>query len=384
MGLDGVALAFAVGYGVFMGSYPVPIKTPSVLAADVHPLIFQSFKSAWVLLTSLLVLIPIAAEEHTVQLTWWGVASAAGWVPSGLCTIFAVSTIGLSMAIVVSCASAAVLSFLVFWLVFQEKIKEHTIDGHTVYLAPAYLAAIVVGMAGLVFAPRLAGGRSAKKANGDSPPSPSAEQLMPVAADVEGGSSDGDGGKHVQGGTLARRVLAKGAGLAAAFGSGFFSAVQYGVITAGKAYEKRRAGCYGDGVPPCPPALVEQFNNFGSWMLSFGLGAALVTTAFLALLACARRLGGRAPPRVHWRTMRVPGSVAGICWSIANFFGTAAAARGGNAIVMAQMQVIQLVTSGLWGLFYYGELRGRAAWVWGAFAVWTIGAMVLLGMEKGS
>ena len=60
-----------------------------------------------------------------------------------------------------------------------------------------------------------------------------------MVADVEGGSSDGDG-KHVQGGTLARRVLAKGAGLAAAFGSGFFSAVQYGVITAGKAYEKRQ------------------------------------------------------------------------------------------------------------------------------------------------
>ena len=175
------AAAFDLSRGAVMRYSARPM-----LAADVHPLIFQSFKSAWVLLTSLLVLIPIATEEHTIQLTWWGVASAAGWVPSGLCTIFAVSTIGLSMAIVVSCASAAVLSFLVFWLVFQEKIKEHTIDGHTVYLAPAYLAAIVVGMAGLVFAPRLAGRRGSKKANGDSPPSPSAEQLMPVVADVEG------------------------------------------------------------------------------------------------------------------------------------------------------------------------------------------------------
>ena len=119
-------------------------------------------------------------------------------------------------------------------------------------------------------------------------------------------------------------------------------------------------------------------------MVSFGLGAALVTTAFLALLVALRWLTDRPRPRVHWRVMRAPGSIAGLCWAVANFFGTAAASRSGNAIVMAQMLVIQLVTSGLWGILYYRELRGRAVWVWGACAVWTIAAMVLLGMEKGS
>ena len=47
------------------------------------------------------------------------------------------------------------------------------------------------------------------------------------------------------------------------------------------------------------------------------------------------------------------------------------------------MQATQLVTSGLWGVLYYREIRGRALWVWCGFALWTIVAVVMLGMEKG-
>ena len=127
------------------------------------------------------------------------------------------------------------------------------------------------------------------------------------------------------------------------------------------------------------------FDNFGSWMVSFGLGAALVTLSFLALLSAGRRvLAGKPPPPLHLKVMRVPGSIAGLCWALANFCGTAANARGGSAITMAQMSAIQLVTSGLWGLLFYGEIRGRAMYVWAFFAVWTMGAIVLLGLEKGA
>ena len=88
------ALLFAVAYGVFMGSYPVPIKTRAVLEADVHPLIFQSFKSFWVFVTGFLALIPVYASHRSFEFTWWGVASAASWVPSGFCTICGVTYIG--------------------------------------------------------------------------------------------------------------------------------------------------------------------------------------------------------------------------------------------------------------------------------------------------
>ena len=48
------------------------------------------------------------------------------------------------------------------------------------------------------------------------------------------------------------------------------------------------------------------------------------------------------------------------------------------------MNATQLITSGLWGVLYYRELRGWPAIVWTAFAVWTTVGIVLLGQEKGS
>ena len=49
---------------------------------------------------------------------------------------------------------------------------------------------------------------------------------------------------------------------------------------------------------------------------------------------------------------------------------------------MAQMQSIQLITSGAWGILWYRELRGRQAYVWCIAALWTLGSIVLLGQEK--
>jgi hypothetical protein len=57
---------------------------------------------------------------------------------------------------------------------------------------------------------------------------------------------------------------------------------------------------------------------------------------------------------------------------------------GGDAVVMTQMMSMQLVTSGLWGIFYYKEIQGIEALVWSGFAVWTVVFMALLGGEKAS
>ena len=59
------------------------------------------------------------------------------------------------MAIVVNAGTGAVLSFLIGWLVLSEELKHHTIGTSAPFLtAPIYLAAIIVGMVGLVFAPQ--------------------------------------------------------------------------------------------------------------------------------------------------------------------------------------------------------------------------------------
>ena len=72
-----------------MGLYPTFIKTPAVLAADVHPLVFQLYKATAVFLTGWLFLIPRAIRaargdlpegEHVYEFTYWGLVSAVSVV----------------------------------------------------------------------------------------------------------------------------------------------------------------------------------------------------------------------------------------------------------------------------------------------------------------
>ena len=137
------------------------------------------------------------------------------------------------------------------------------------------------------------------------------------------------------------------AGFVLAILSGVFGAVQYAVVTEGKRFEMSRAGC-SSNTTSCPSDLLESFDNFGSWMVSFGIGAlaaALLALCMASLLpGCdARRLttgddekeaeplaantGSCRPPglpNLNWRVLRVAGVAAGLFWVIGNFSVTAA------------------------------------------------------------
>ena len=123
-------------------------------------------------------------------------------------------------------------------------------------------------------------------------------------------------------------------------------------------------------------------------MVTFGIGALGVTLLGVAFFTVLSRVSDRWPrPEPQLRVMLLPGSLSGLSWSVANFCGTAAAvvesnASGGDAVVMTQMMSVQLITSGLWGILYYHELRGKQAAVWSLFATWTLLFMALLGGEK--
>ena len=105
-------LALGCCYGLFMGSYPVPIKARSVLAADVHPVVFQLYKSFWVCATGLCFVVPPLLRGDALRLSWWALAASAVWILTGLCTIFAIPRIGLSLTIILACATASVASFV--------------------------------------------------------------------------------------------------------------------------------------------------------------------------------------------------------------------------------------------------------------------------------
>ena len=88
-------------------------------------------------------------------------------------------------------------------------------------------------------------------------------------------------------------------------------------------------------------------------------------------------------PDLHWSVLRTAGVAAGTFWVGGNYLNTMAVSRGGQSTVMALYVSMQLVTSGLWGILYYregGSFSSKA--VWSASAVFTLVAVVLLGLEK--
>lgn len=392
----------AVGYGVFMGSYPVPIKSPRVRNANVHPIVFQCYKSFWVMVTGFMFAVPVYVSGEQLHTTWWAVLAAACWVPSGTCTIASVMLNGVSLSIVLNSASAAISSFLVFWLVLGEPLKKHEVLGHEIVLAPVWLAGCVLGMVGLVYGPQLPGHcrvvvGSHHRATHSEPFLDGAADSV-VCTDVEGGADGAAGaaagpagaGRGAVGVADAAKPRASEHARLAHFGLGVFLAIfagllgagQYAVQTIGRSIEEHKAGC-AHNTTACPAALRESFEPLGSWSFMFGLGAAGVTALLLAALTAYRCVSGGRRPSLEFEVMRLPGSLAGLLWVLGNLGGELSVQHGGNSVEVPTMTSLQLVVSGAWGIAYYGELKGRCeVAVWVGFALWTVLMVVLLAMER--
>lgn len=373
---DGLAFLFALIGSFSMGSYSVPIKAPSVLSANVHPLVFQCYKSFWVFsLGWLFIFVNLLREKPAYQFTYWGILGAAAWIPSGLGTIAAVPRLGVGMTAVINTGASACLQFLVGQLV-GERIKRHGTSGYV--LAPYYLIAVVLGMTGLVLAPTV------KCDQGKRTPSAGHPGAQPVGNDGEGDAvplrDDSD-----EGVVGAPRLKEMAEGIFFAFLAGVFSALMFAVITIGKKVESERSGdpdCESD-YSRCPEWFKNQFDCFGSYMVTFGIGAGSVTALYLGLFAGAEKAAGRQPPESHFGVLKVLGSVAGCCWVVGNVFQSAAVSRGGSTVFGPANQALQLITSGAWGLLYYREVKAPVRILcWVLSAAWTVVFVVLLGREK--
>eukprot|EP00929_Paragymnodinium_shiwhaense_P076234 TRINITY_DN39158_c0_g2_i1.p1 TRINITY_DN39158_c0_g2~~TRINITY_DN39158_c0_g2_i1.p1 ORF type:complete len:429 (-),score=87.41 TRINITY_DN39158_c0_g2_i1:221-1507(-) len=425
MAVDSVAFCYAILGGFFMGSYPVPIKAPSVLEANAHPVIFQCYKSFWVFVTGWLCVAYrfVGAQDPVFRFSWWGVLSAAVWIPGGLATIAAVPRLGMGLTVVVTSGMSSSLSFFVFWLVLGEKLKEHgEPGGRTYYMAPVYLVFVLVGMVGLVFAPYAFPEDDRKRKSGgdeESSPSPSSgrsssdrggdwqasaasgRQQNDQELETLVGHSMDDGLSRLdmlvppQGSGSAARNVSKAfdqgqrfkqtnlaGGLALAMTTGVCSAMQFGAVNIGRNLAQDREGCRAN-LQACSASLREEYNNFGSWMASFGIGAALATGLSVVVLQVVVSRQGTPMPKFHLDILALPGSIAGVFWCIGALFQTAAVVRGGNALMMPATQGAQLITSGAWGLLYYHEVKGaRRQCLWIAAAAWTVMSMVFLSNEK--
>jgi hypothetical protein len=151
--MDVLVLVLALCSGIANGTFPVFIKTQAVLRANVHPVVFQLYKSSCVSFFGLLFVAARAVRGAAPawSFTAWASLSALAWIPGGVATIVAVPLIDMGPTVLTTSAVSTTLSFFVFWLDFGAPIKTHDVLGHSnVVLAPVYLAGLLLGMAGLV------------------------------------------------------------------------------------------------------------------------------------------------------------------------------------------------------------------------------------------
>lgn len=360
--MDRVSLLLSLAGGVTMGTYPVPIKARSVREANVHPLIFQCYKAFWVFVCGFLFLIPnlIAGRSPVFEFTWWAVVSTAAWIPAGIFTIAAVPRIGLGMVFVLNAGTSSMLSFLVFWLLLDERMTLHSFWGYSFYLAPVYLTSMLAGLMMLV----------------------STAAAPSLAKVTNAGTRD-----HVEENAYDKAVKppsGKGdwiAGVVMAVAGGVCAATQAGAVTVGRRHAMRSAGC--NEMAMCPLHVQESFNACGSWMTSFGIGTALVTCAVMLVVTGHHWWHGTPVPSLCLGVMWKHGSISGILWVVGNFFITSAIARGGNSIVVPICSAVTIITSGLWGLLYYQEVTGkRQILQWCRAAFFTLACMLLLSHER--
>jgi len=90
---DGCGYVTALIAAIAYGTYGVPIK--ETLRINVHPFVFQSYKTMTMVCTCWLVLL----MGETVQFTPWGIVSGFLWVSGGMCGVIAIRYAGMAIAV---------------------------------------------------------------------------------------------------------------------------------------------------------------------------------------------------------------------------------------------------------------------------------------------
>jgi len=317
---------------VCFGTFGVPIKSDAVREAKVHPLVFQTYKTFWVMLTAWLVL---AWEDF--HFSPWGLLSGFFWVPSGIASFIAVNNVGLAVGQATWQVTIVIVSFLWGCAGFHEHIK-HPMQA---FLAVALL---VVGLIGMTIVASM-GGQPAKQA--------CEEDSLLEAQKFPSKSSQRERG----GLTPAQRL-----GLTAALFNGVWAGSQL--------------------VPM-------KFAHLGGprYVISFAIGSVVMMSAiwvfylgYLFANAPHESVYARLPP-MHLGVMKVAGTISGLLWSIGNYSAMLAIKELGQAIGYSCIQA-SIFISGLWGILLYGEIRGQNIVYWLISAVVALAGVILLAEQK--
>jgi len=311
------------------GTFGVPIKTKAVQEAQVHPLVFQSYKSFWVLATCWFVLL-----WEDFHFSPWGFLSGVFWVPAGTAAVVAINNVGLAVGQATFQVTIVIVSFLWGCVGFREPLR-------SVPTAVVAVLMLVSGLLGMTYVASLS-----------SQPKAQAGETEPLMA------KDPTGKGKALAMTAAQRL-----GLAAALFN----------------------GCWG-GSNLVPMKFAHLSGP--KFIISFAVGAATVNIAMWILLATwywlrdpSQSVWARLPP-LHIGVMKVQGTISGLLWSVGNFASMYAVKELGQAIGYSCVQS-SIFVSGLWGILYYREIRGPSIGLWLASAGLALAGVVLLAKQRG-
>ena len=365
---DGCGWTGAIVASLSFGSFGVPIKTS--VHVEVDPLVMQSYKTMVCFVTCWLVLF----MGETVRWTPWGIVSGIFWVPAATCGIYGIRNAGLAVAVGTWSSIVVVTSF--FWgiIVFQESIRTfHGTSG-------AFLL-LVSGLIGMSHyskpPPRQAKVTTVEDSESDS--EQSVDSALKVASkrkslktkveeslEMERLIVDESDSTNKTPWHKDRIVICRGRVALTRRQLGLVGAVINGTWG-------------GANLIPLHFASQQGFGGAG-YLISYATGSMIVQMfvwmAYLAYYVHEKNGAVREAldclPSFHWKELGYPGLIAGLLYSLGNFGSIMAVTYLGQGVGSSFCQSSMLV-SGLWGIFYFGEISGREA-----ISKWFLSACVTI------
>jgi glucose uptake protein GlcU len=430
---EGCGWTAAIIAVVSWGTFGVPLKVNTNV--EVNFFVMQSYKTMVCFVTSWLVI--LLGEE--VRFTPWGIVSGLFWVPGAACGIYGIRNAGVAVAVGTWSAIQVSTSFVFGILIFQEHVKSM----QQTMLAFCILMVGLVGMSMYSEAPKLS--RASKAGGGDYEPVALSDGAGGVGVDVPSELTPTPVSsplpkrnkllrKNSKGESLVdspKKTLDSSGGAAAAAADNSISGTTPSsmipleledgkatldlplmdedddkrlqkdrvVLFGGRiALPRRQMGMLGAVVNgvwgglnliPLHYAQRDQGMSGAGYLISYASGSMLVCVLIWAGLFgyhfVHRDYQWREAldqlPAWHVQELGLPGALAGIFYSIGNFCSILAVTYLGQGVGFSFCQG-QLLISGLWGVFYFGEIKGQETITkWFASASITIVGIIWLSFQ---
>lgn len=405
---ESFALAYlaVLGAWVCFGSFAVPMKWQSVTKAEVHPLVYQCYKTFWTFATSHLVLF-----FEPYEFTWWGILSGFSWVPAGVASVVAVQNIGIACGQAVWQVMIIVTSFIWGFAVFQD---ESVYTWYGTMISLLCLALGVVGMT-LSFHMRALSGASDAAAREPREPlrhnslssvlvdaalsedvqKPRASLACSSSQEIVSMSERPDPpARLVQSLTSVSPSPAPAGPSRTWFGYSRPSTNHVAATDACESACRQPSFALGLGAALfnglwggsnlVPSHYAPKAFGGVRFVISFATGALIANVTLVIGYIILAKLVWKCPlPSPQFRVMAIPGFLSGSTWSFGNFCSLYVVEKLHQGIGYSLIQS-SVIVAGLWGILYYRELSGKPILYWMLFCgICLCGVFGLVLERKG-